>query len=47
MWLFLSEMVMPPLQGIALTQEQLMLAIATQHITVLEADYNPLHYLTD
>ncbi|EQA5332219.1 TPA: LysR family transcriptional regulator [Proteus mirabilis] len=36
--------VMPPLQGIALTQEQLMLAIATQHITVLEADYNPLHY---
>ena len=35
---------MPSLQGISVASRATVLAIATQHITVLEADYNPLHY---
>ncbi len=44
MWLFLVYPLCPFTRDSVDTQEQLMLAIATQHITVLEADYNPLHY---
>lgn len=33
-----------PLKGLVLTQEQLVLAIPTQNITVLESDYYPLRY---
>lgn len=36
--------VQKPLKGMVLAKEQLMLAIPTQNITVLEADYHPLHY---